>query len=78
MWSEGLSQRKLSMTSIGNRTRCLPAFSAVPQTNAPPCTLVELDRIFISLSARRSGSSAHKIVRERLAVETDENHVIVI
>jgi hypothetical protein len=33
--TEELCQRKIPVTPIGNRTRDLPAFSAVPQPTAP-------------------------------------------
>ena len=36
MRPEGLSYLKNSSDSIGNRTRDLPAYSAVPQPTAPP------------------------------------------
>ena len=36
MRPEGLRQRKKSNDDIGNRTRALPACSAVPQPTAPP------------------------------------------
>ena len=36
VWPEGLRQIKNSNDTIGNRTRDLPARSAVPQQTAPP------------------------------------------
>ena len=39
---EGLCQWKISNDTIGNRTRDLPAFSAVPQPTAPPRTALIL------------------------------------
>jgi hypothetical protein len=35
---EGLFQWKISLTPSGNRHRELPAYGAVPQSNAPPAT----------------------------------------
>jgi len=65
----GLCQRKNSSDSIGNRTRDLPACSAVPQPTAPPRDLLCLKHgSIIGLRMPESKHVATFIIDNKLVV----------
>ena len=58
MWSEEICQMKNSNDKIWNRTRDLPACSALPQPTAPPCApsvLVLLTKYYSSGQIEEDG-----------------------